>query len=113
MRHERERVHGRWLRLQRKTQMNTTPKVALVTGASSGFGQATAALLTAQGFLVFGTSRAPAHNAAGGFELLPLDVRQDLNRAEPSRERGFVCQQDARKSRKDPQSHETNDADHH
>jgi NADP-dependent 3-hydroxy acid dehydrogenase YdfG len=44
--------------------MNTTPKVALVTGASSGFGQATAALLTAQGFLVFGTSRAPAHNAA-------------------------------------------------
>jgi NADP-dependent 3-hydroxy acid dehydrogenase YdfG len=44
--------------------MNTTPKVALVTGASSGFGQATAALLTAHGFLVFGTSRAPAHNAA-------------------------------------------------
>ncbi len=33
--------------------MNTTPKVALVTGASSGFGQATAALLAAQGFLVF------------------------------------------------------------
>jgi len=33
--------------------MNTTPKVALVTGASSGFGQATAALLAAQGFLFF------------------------------------------------------------
>jgi len=44
--------------------MNTAPKVALVTGASSGFGQATAAVLTAQGFLVFGTSRAPLHNAA-------------------------------------------------
>lgn len=54
--------------------MNTTPKVALVTGASSGFGQATAALLTAQGFLVFGTSRAPLHNEASSFELLPLDV---------------------------------------
>ena len=54
--------------------MNTTPKVALVTGASSGFGQATAALLAAQGFLVFGTSRAPAHNEASSFELLPLDV---------------------------------------
>jgi NAD(P)-dependent dehydrogenase (short-subunit alcohol dehydrogenase family) len=54
--------------------MNTTPKVALVTGASSGFGQATAALLAAQGFLVFGTSRAPAHNEAFSFELLPLDV---------------------------------------
>src|SRR6266700_937623 len=74
MRHKRERDHGRWLRLQRRTQMNTTPKVALVTGASSGFGQATAALLAAQGFLVFGTSRAPAHNEASSVELLPLDV---------------------------------------
>src|SRR6266566_5193674 len=74
MRHKRERDHGRWLRLQRRTQMHTTPKVALVTGASSGFGQATAALLAAQGFLVFGTSRAPAHNEASSVELLPLDV---------------------------------------
>ena len=59
--------------------MNTTPKVALVTGASSGFGQATAALLTAQGFLVFGTSRAPAHNPAGGFEMLTLDVDSEAS----------------------------------
>jgi hypothetical protein len=46
---------------------------------SSGFGQATAALLTAQGFLVFGTSRAPAHNEASSFELLPLDVRSETS----------------------------------
>ena len=59
--------------------MNTTPKVALVTGASSGFGQATAALLAAQGFLVFGTSRAPAHNEASSVELLPLDVRSETS----------------------------------
>jgi NAD(P)-dependent dehydrogenase (short-subunit alcohol dehydrogenase family) len=59
--------------------MHITPKVALVTGASSGFGQATAALLAAQGFLVFGTSRAPAHNEASSFELLPLDVRSETS----------------------------------
>src|SRR5229473_7515966 len=71
--------HGRWLRLHRRIQMNTTPKVALVTGASSGFGLATAALLAAQGFLVFGTSRAPAHNEAGSFELLPLDIDSETS----------------------------------
>ena len=59
--------------------MNTTPHVALVTGASSGFGQATAARLSAQGFRVFGTSRAPMHNEAYSFELLPLDVTSEAS----------------------------------
>jgi NAD(P)-dependent dehydrogenase (short-subunit alcohol dehydrogenase family) len=59
--------------------MHTTPKVALVTGASSGFGQATAALLAAQGFLVFGTSRAPLHKEASSVELLPLDVNSETS----------------------------------
>jgi NAD(P)-dependent dehydrogenase (short-subunit alcohol dehydrogenase family) len=59
--------------------MNSTPKVALVTGASSGFGRATAALLAAQGFRVFGTSRAPAHNEASSVELLPLDVNSETS----------------------------------
>jgi NADP-dependent 3-hydroxy acid dehydrogenase YdfG len=57
--------------------MHTTPKVALVTGASSGFGLATAARLSAQGFRMFGTSRAPAHNEASSVELLPLDVTSE------------------------------------
>ncbi len=49
-------------------------RVALVTGASSGFGQAIAARLWAYGFQVFGTSRAPVTNPAGTPEVLPLDV---------------------------------------
>jgi len=59
--------------------MQAAPKVALVTGASSGFGQATAARLSAQGFRVFGTSRAPAHNEASSVELLPLDVNSETS----------------------------------
>ena len=59
--------------------MHTTPKVALVTGTSSGFGQVTAARLSAQGFRVFGTSRAPAHNEASSVELLPLDVNSETS----------------------------------
>ena len=59
--------------------MITTPKVALVTGTSSGFGKATAALLAAQGFRVFGTSRGPAPSGFASYELLSLDVRSDLS----------------------------------
>ncbi len=57
----------------------TVSRVALVTGASSGFGQAAAALLAAQGFLVFGTSRTPAPSGSASYELLTLDVRSDLS----------------------------------
>src|SRR5712691_3760877 len=53
--------------------------VALVTGASSGIGQATATALTARGFRVFGTSRTPVPDPALPFALLPLDVRSDAS----------------------------------
>ena len=56
--------------------MASHKRVALVTGASSGIGQATAELLAAQGFTVFGTSRAPIQGKRS-YTWLPLDVRSD------------------------------------
>jgi NAD(P)-dependent dehydrogenase (short-subunit alcohol dehydrogenase family) len=56
----------------------TEKKVALVTGASSGFGLLTAERLAAKGFRVFGTSRNPeAVVQVADIEMLELDVRSD------------------------------------
>jgi NAD(P)-dependent dehydrogenase (short-subunit alcohol dehydrogenase family) len=51
----------------------STPQVALVTGASSGFGLVTACLLAENGFAVFGTSRRMMPDAAG-VAMRQLDV---------------------------------------
>jgi NAD(P)-dependent dehydrogenase (short-subunit alcohol dehydrogenase family) len=52
-------------------------KVALVTGASSGIGEATAERLVAAGYKVFGTSRRAAPAGQRSFEMLILDVTSD------------------------------------
>jgi NAD(P)-dependent dehydrogenase (short-subunit alcohol dehydrogenase family) len=52
-------------------------RVVLVTGASSGLGQATAALLARRGHRVFGTSRRPTHDGPPGVDMLDMDVRDD------------------------------------
>src|ERR1043166_8562298 len=57
--------------------MKLKKPVALVTGASSGIGKATAERLTTAGYKVYGTSRRRATPEHGPFEMLSLDVTSD------------------------------------
>ena len=52
-------------------------KIALVTGASSGIGRATAERLAAAGYKVYGTSRRVGAADGRSFEMLTLDVTND------------------------------------
>jgi short-subunit dehydrogenase len=61
--------------------MPATATTVLVTGASSGIGAATAALLAQRGMRVFGTTRDPARLPASAprIEWIALDVRDDAS----------------------------------
>jgi len=61
---------------------NQGNKIALVTGASSGIGQATAKRLTSAGYRVYGTSRRGSGASGQPFEMLTLDVTSDASVAD-------------------------------
>ena len=64
-----------------------TDRVALVTGASSGIGEAAARALVGAGFTVYGTSRrATPGETRGDVVFLPLDVTDDESVADAVRE---------------------------
>lgn len=57
----------------------TNKRVALVTGASSGIGEASANKLLAAGYTVYGTSRRGSLAGTHPFPLLTLDVTDDAS----------------------------------
>ncbi|WP_224652044.1 oxidoreductase [Pectobacterium versatile] len=57
----------------------TNKRVALVTGASSGIGEASANQLLAAGYTVYGTSRRGSQAGKHPFPLLALDVTDDAS----------------------------------
>jgi NADP-dependent 3-hydroxy acid dehydrogenase YdfG len=58
--------------------MNDAPRIALVTGATTGFGALTAGELVRRGLRVFGTSRRALPDRAG-VEMIVLDVDDDVS----------------------------------
>ena len=59
--------------------MNPKNKVAIVTGASSGIGKASAEQLAQAGYTVYGTSRRAVQAGQQAFPMLVLDVTNDAS----------------------------------
>ena len=59
--------------------MRQDPKVAIVTGAATGIGHASANALRDAGFRVFGTSRRTVASLTDGITMIPCDVTDDAS----------------------------------
>jgi NAD(P)-dependent dehydrogenase (short-subunit alcohol dehydrogenase family) len=64
---------------QWRLSMRQDPKVAIVTGAATGIGHASAKALLEAGFRVFGTSRRAVASTADGIAMIPCDVTDDAS----------------------------------
>ena len=58
--------------------MQQGDKVAIVTGASTGIGQASAKALHQAGFRVFGTTRRSSLNVGDGLTMITCDVTDNV-----------------------------------
>lgn len=58
---------------------NKIQRTVLITGASSGFGEACARLLSANGFRVFGTSRKADFGEFNAITMVPMDVKDEAS----------------------------------
>ncbi|MFV8224592.1 SDR family oxidoreductase [Christiangramia aquimixticola] len=56
---------------------NSSEKIVLITGASSGIGKSVASYLSQRNFKVYGTSRSVKNSAEAGFEFVQLDVTSE------------------------------------
>src|SRR2546421_9524535 len=68
-------MEGSRMKIGTEDSMNS--KIALVTGASSGIGKATAERLAKAGYKVYGTSRRGGSAGGQTFEMVALDVTND------------------------------------